>query len=531
MNWKTEEQLEDLICQLVSWDSRSGTEGEILFPHKLKDEFFKLDYFVNHPEYLQMYDAGKNRNALSALYKTSKSNKTVVLMSHFDTVHTKEFGSDSHLAYSPHELTNHFKKTADDFSQNIKDDILSDDYLFGRGTMDMKMGLALHMHLIERAYNEEWPVNIVLLTVPDEEVDSAGMRAAMENLDRLREKYDLEFSLFLNSEPSFSQKPDDPNYYIYSGSIGKIMPSALFYGVEAHAGEPLKGLNAHYMATFLNQTMEFTDAFTEVEYGERTPLPVTLKNYDLKDDYSTQTSNHVASLYNVFTMEQNVDDIFNKYNFIVKNTMAQCQKQYEEICIRENINPVGHIQTMTYDELYQYTLQKLGRETTDSIISEYIRRDDLDDREKSMRVANRMVTYCQELAPLAVTFFAPPFYPSVNASEDELVKEIISFAQNHLSKNHDIDPIKVHYFNGISDLSYVSYDSHDDSWETYKNNTPVWGRTYSVPFEEMQKFQTPFINIGPYGKDAHKLTERLHKKSAFEITPKLLAEVIKNFFV
>src|SRR5699024_4255018 len=100
----------------------------------------------------------------------------------------------------------------------------------------------------------------------------------------------LSFSLFLNSEPSFSQKPEDPNYYIYSGSIGKIMPSALFYGVETHAGEPLSGLNAHYISSFLNQRMEFTDAFTETAYDEQTPLPVTLKNYDLKEDYNTQTS-------------------------------------------------------------------------------------------------------------------------------------------------------------------------------------------------------------------------------------------------
>ena len=44
----------------------------------------------------------------------------------------------------------------------------------------------------------------------------------------------------------------------------------------------------------------------------------------------------------------------------------------------------------------------------------------------------------------------------------------------------------------------------------------------------MQKLQAPLINIGPFGKDPHKLTERLHKKSAFEITPKLLEAVVKH---
>ncbi|WP_020007343.1 M20/M25/M40 family metallo-hydrolase [Salinicoccus albus] len=531
MNWETKEQLEDLICRLVSWESRSGTEGEVRFPFRLKEELFKLDYFWHQPEYLEMYEAGGGRNAISALYKTEKSEDTIVLMSHFDTVHTKEYGAASHLACAPRELTDYFKKITDDFPQNIQTDIFSDEYLFGRGTMDMKMGLTLHMHLIEKAYKEDWPVNILLLTVPDEEVDSAGMRSAMENLDQLREKHGLSFSLFLNSEPSFSQKPEDPNYYIYSGSIGKIMPSALFYGVETHAGEPLSGLNAHYMSSFLNQRMEFTDAFTETAYDEQTPLPVTLKNYDLKEDYNTQTSNHVAALYNVFMMEQNVDDIFTKYHSIVKEAMEACQSQYENICTRENITPVGHIDTMTYDALHQYTLEKLGREETESIISEYVSRDDLDDREKSMRIADRMITRSKELVPLAVTFFAPPFYPSVNASESGLVQDIVRFTQTYLGENYGIHPIEVHYFNGISDLSYVTYDSHDDSWETYKDNTPVWGMTYTVPFEEMQKFQVPFINIGPYGKDAHKLTERLHKENAFETTPKLLVKMVENFFI
>lgn len=531
MNWNTKEQLEDLVCQLVSWDSRTGTEGEILFPYKLKDELFKMDYFVNHPDFLELHEAGKDRNALSALYKSNHAEKTVVLMSHFDTVHTNEFGSKSRLAFSPRELTQRFKESPEDFNNETKKDILSDEYLFGRGTMDMKMGLALHIHLVEKAVQEEWPVNLLLLTVPDEEVDSAGMRAAVENLDALKEKHGLDFSLFLNSEPSFTQRPQDPNYYIYSGSIGKIMPSALFYGVETHAGEPLRGLNAHYMSSFLNQKMEFTDAFSEEEYGEKSPLPLILKNYDLKDDYSTQTSNHVASLYNVFTMKQNAEDIFKKYNTLVTEAMNECQSRYEMICRREDINPVGEIRTITYNDLYDYTLKKVGSEKMNEIISSYIERDTLDDREKSIRIANRMVTYCKELVPLTVTLFAPPYYPSVNASENALIKDIIHYTKGYLLENHSIDPIEIHYFNGISDLSYVTYDSHDDSWEEYKNNTPVWNRTYSIPFEEMQKLQAPFINIGPFGKDPHKLTERLHKESAFEITPELLASIIKIFFI
>src|SRR5699024_12348992 len=141
--------------------------------------------------------------------------------------------------------------------------------------------------------------------------------------------------------------------------------------------------------SFLNQKMEFTDAFSEEEYGEKTPLPVTLKNYDLKDDYSTQTSNHVASLYNVFTMKQNADDIFVKYNDLVNEAMDECQNQYDIICRRENIKPVGKIKTVTYRELYDYTPKKNGTKKKEEIITAYIKKEDEDDRGNTLRLDKR----------------------------------------------------------------------------------------------------------------------------------------------
>src|SRR5699024_12098067 len=128
------------------------------------------------------------------------------------------------------------------------------------------MGLALHMHIMEIASTENCPINLLLVTVPDEEVASGGMRAVVKDLVKLHEKQQLKYSLFLNSEPRYTQHPQDENYYIYSGTIGKIMPSALFYGRETHAGEPLSGINAHYMASFMTNRMEYASDFTEEAY-------------------------------------------------------------------------------------------------------------------------------------------------------------------------------------------------------------------------------------------------------------------------
>lgn len=48
----------------------------------------------------------------------------------------------------------------------------------------------------------------------------------------------------------------------------------------------------------------------------------------------------------------------------------------------------------------------------------------------------------------------------------------------------------------------------------------------NLPIEDMQKLNLPVINIGPFGKDAHKFTERLEKDYSFNIVPKIVYQAI-----
>src|SRR5699024_8201568 len=131
------------------------TDGEISFAHKIKNKLMELEYFQQHDSHIQFHGAGEGRNAVSALYKHPEATKTIMLISHFDTVHTEECGRIEELAFRPREVTEKFKEIVDDLPEGAREDILSDEYLFGRGTMDMKMGLVLHLHLLETASNEE----------------------------------------------------------------------------------------------------------------------------------------------------------------------------------------------------------------------------------------------------------------------------------------------------------------------------------------------------------------------------------------
>lgn len=526
LKWGTPEALRSLLCEVVGWKSMTLTNGEREFPAKIHKKLLDLTYFQENPNHLQLHDADLGRSFLTALYKHPEAEDTIVFISHFDTVNTEEYGDLEEFAYQPERLTKILLDRMEDLPEDARQDLKSGHYLFGRGTMDMKMGLVMHMSLIEKAAAEEWPINLLLLTVPDEEVNSSGMRAAVPKLLELKQEHNLSYTLFLNGEPVFSQEPGDNNYYIYSGSIGKIMPSALFYGKETHVGEPLGGITAPFIASFLTQRIEWNDSLQEEVRGERTPLPVTLQQKDLRLEYSVQTPYRTAALYNVFLMKRNAAEIMSAFENIALEAADDCNRSYKEVCFKHSVEPAWEVRVLRYEKLLKYAIKKLGEKSVEEIKASINSNPEWDDREKSFRMADMLMIQCQELAPAIVLLFAPPYYPPVNSSDDDLVRQCVEFVKKQAFEKYGLSVKQVHYFNGISDLSYVNYHDTGEGWTIFKANTPVWG-SYHIPFDAMAKLQAPVLNVGPFGKDAHKRTERLHVQNAFVEVPALVEGMIK----
>ncbi|MFD4819513.1 M20/M25/M40 family metallo-hydrolase [Peribacillus butanolivorans] len=524
MLWDSPEKLRALICELVSWDSETLTQGEQLFSAKLFSKLQQLAYFKYNPTDLKRWEVEYGRSVIAANYRNLSTKRTVVLLSHFDTVQIEEYADLKPLATQPELLTQKLLEKKGILNKNAQKDLLSGDYLFGRGVMDMKMGLALHLQLLEQAIEENWPINLLLVTVPDEEVNSAGMREAVKQINLLKQEEGLKIDLVLNSEPSFSKSPTDIQEYIYSGTIGKIMPAALFYGKETHVGEPLKGMTAPYISSFLTAEMEWNELFLEEDYGEYTPLPVSLQLKDLKGQYSTQTPYRAVAMYNVFLLKRSASEIMDIFEEVTHTAMAKCQQRYEDICKKNNVTGIAPIRVLRFEQLQIYIEQKIGVEKVEQLIDKVVQDKSLDDREKSLRIADSFMIHCQELAPATILLFVPPYYPPANSSEHPLVKNAIHMLLEE-AKSFDIPLEQVHYFNGICDLSYCQFQT-DENWKTYELNTPVWNRTYSIPFEEMASINAPVLNVGPFGKDAHQISERLHIKSAFEEMPVLLNKLI-----
>jgi arginine utilization protein RocB len=526
LRWGTPDRLRGLLCELVSWRSMTLTEGEREFPSRVLAKLQELRYFQENPSYLSLHEADLGRRFLTGLYK-GDTEETIVLLSHFDTVNTEEYGDLEEYAYQPEELTKLLLNRIDELQVDAQKDLKSGEYLFGRGTMDMKMGLAMHMGLLEKATVEKWPINLLLLTVPDEEVNSSGMRAAVTKLLELKDKHNISYKLFLNGEPVFTQEPGDRSFYVYSGSIGKIMPSALFYGKETHVGEPLSGITAPYIASFLTQRMEWNMSLQEKVNGETTPLPVTLQQKDLRLEYSTQTPYRSAALYNVFLMKRNAEEIMEIFERVAIDSAEACNHAYKEVCLKQSVEPIGEVRVLRYEDLQTHAIRKFGHQFVEEIKAQVQANPKWDDREKSLRIADSLMIECQELAPAIILIYAPPYYPAVNSSDDDLVKSCVEYIKEKGQEKFHLPVKQVHYFNGISDLSYVNYQDEGEGWTAFKANTPVWGSSYCIPFDGMAQLRAPVLNVGPFGKDAHKRTERLHMKSAFEEVPSLVEEMIR----
>ena len=81
---------------------------------------------------------------------------------------------------------------------------------------------------------------------------------------------------------------------------------------------------------------------------------------------------------------------------------------------------------------------------------------------------------------------------------------------------------------GICDFSYTSYLLKDNEMDTVKNNIPGWGILYDLPISNLKKLDMPVINLGPWGKDLHKTTERVHRIDAFHRTPRIIEHLISS---
>lgn len=536
------EQIMDTMLELVSVPSISGTESENLAADKIYNMLKQIPYFKENIDKLNLITIENDllqRKFVSALFLNKKSTtKTVILTGHFDVVGIDEFGHLKDIAFDPLKYKERIKELKLD--DDTISDIQSRDWIFGRGTSDMKYGIALDIELLRKlSQQDDFDGNILFLGVPGEESNSEGMLAAVPNLLKLQSEYSLEYSGLLLSECCLPKYKGDNSKKIYLGTCGKVMPLFFFAGKETHVCEAFSGLNPNLMASELNRLLELNVNFCDISGKNIGMPPECLKQSDLKELYSVQTPLYATSYYNVITLNSDSNEFLEKLkNLCIKafqNAIKIRQENVDRFLSLSDENTLtGDIEpfVIAFEELYAETKKQHGDEL-DSYINTKIeewKSQKLDNQTISIKIIKEVYEKYPNKKPMIVIGFAPPYYPHKstysNNKANKAFLDAVNKTVNYAKEKFNQELIKEDYFMGICDLSYTG-TSNTRGLDTVSNNMPALNKCYSFPTKELTELNIPGAVFGGFGKDFHKYTERLNLSYSMDIVPELYEYLIR----
>jgi arginine utilization protein RocB len=475
-----------------------------------------------------------------------RSAHTVTLMGHFDTVDTADYGALEPWALDPDGLRERLDTLAA-MTPGVREDETDapDDWLYGRGAADMKSGvaicIALLRHYARLARAGQLPLSVVMIATPDEENESAGAREAARLLARLRAAHGLTFVGAINTDYVSARFPGDDQRPVYTGSVGKLLPSFFAVGQTSHAGEPFAGLDANLLLAEIIGEVSMNPAYCETVRGQTTAPPVTLRATDTKTVYNTQIPFTAYTYLNLLTLErtpaQALEQMRAAAQAALNRTLGRMQVAEQQWTLLHGAPPTGlrasrDGNVLTWEELRAEVATRLGEAMlADALAEEWARWPaELDKRERCVRLVERLWTLSERTGPAVVVFYAPPFYPAVPAVPSPLLDALRETLAAHPAQRL----VEEEFFPLLADMSYLRLDPLVDA-TALRANMPIWrddaGATpgaYSLPLEAMRALDMPVINIGPYGRSLHQRGERVLMSFSFETAPQLIAETIER---
>ena len=426
------------------------------------------------------------------------------------------------------------KKTvgaAADPEQDFWNDVASGEWIFGRGAADMKGGLAAGLAVLLGIGEEVldgtcgMEGNVLFLSVPDEESYSVGMRGAAGFLAKLREQEKLTYELLIDLEP---MSRDENGQEVFLGSVGKCMPVVLVQGRTAHVSRCFDGLNAVGVLGRMFEKTELSAEFAEVFDGEVCMPPTWLNFKDLKKEYDVSVPARAAGYLSVLSFQSGPGEILEKMRELGAEAFAEYieKMDVEKKKLEEKLSGramQGKKKCVRTAELQNFTVLSFEE------LSEQCRKKDMDGFESFMaelkarteaRIRSGETNYPQATIdmmtevlewsgltdPVMVIGFAPPLYPAYHSDQMTGKEGTGSWQFRKIRKASEAAGCKVkkvHYFTGISDLSYCG-TCGDMDFSGYAAETPLWGGGYQVDFEEIGKLNIPAVLMGPWGKDIHR---------------------------
>lgn len=541
------EEIKNVTKKLVAIPSINGSDhGEADIGNYLYAYIRDMPYFQEHETYVAKVpipDDPLGRFSVLALLKGMKGHKkdTIIFHGHMDTVGVDDMGTLKQFAFDCDAFQEAMKKMS--FGEDVRRDIESGDYLFGRGSADMKSGDAIWLVLLKRlsAHPEAIDGNIVVMFNPVEENQHTGMITAIPALVRLQKEQDLKYILAINNDYICPLYEGDTTRYVYSGAMGKILPSFYILGQETHVGQCYEGVNAASIAAALIREIDLEPSLCDAYDGEVTLPPVVLKAKDLKPWYNVQTPQEGWVYFSYMVANKDVKTI-------LTSLRDKAAIAVEELLIRQNdqmaryaslagtsyqpFNKQGHI--YTFSELVALAREK-GVDAEQICNSAAIdgRREGWDMRNISMEAVRRLAREVTLPRPSVVLFLAPPYLPhntlhSDIPSEEAVLQDISAIIETVGEKTGETFKL-LHFFPSLSDSSYLKVDDTRDSIHSLIHNFPLYEELSYIPFDMIQTLSIPAINYGCYGKDAHKTTERVYMPYSFGVLPQLILETVEHY--
>jgi len=533
---------------LVKHESVVNTDGEATIAKNLYDELKKWPYFEKHPEHIWLQSTGepdRTRYNVIALVKAEREvAETTLLIGHTDTVGTEDYGPWRELATNPAELRKQLQGEQQ-IPELVATQLADEEWMFGRGTLDMKSGVAAHIAILQY-FSERINImkgNLLLVAECDEEDSSHGILSAVPFLNQLSAHMGLNISAAINADFVTARHEGDRNRYIYLGTVGKLLPTFYVTGKETHVGQPFEGFDPNLVLSELTREIDYNPELCDELYGEWTPPPVSLKQTDVKPTYTVQTPLAGFAYYNFLVHSLSPKDVLDKLKTVAITAFARAIQIYEDryatYCraIGTDHLPTGlQPRVYTYKEYYDELVNRHGTKVIDELQQKTARwkDSDMDIRLYCCRLVEELHRFDENRSPVCIVFYSSLYSPRIALSKDNprehrlqiAVRKAVEGVQDKYQH-----PIVIRqFFPYISDMSFVSLSDDEAGIDAYKANMPAWGNRHYVPFDEIRKLNVPIVNIGPYGFDAHKKWERVELTYSLEIVPKLIVSVIDGLW-
>ena len=466
------------------------------------------------------------------------------MIGHIDTVGVDDYGVIREYAFNTEELP---KKLLETFrlSDEVKKDIQSGEYMFGRGALDMKSGVAGHMFLIRyfSMHPEELDGNLIVISECDEEDNSKGIITALDELVALKQKEGFEYIACINSDYSTDYSKGDENRYIYYGSIGKLLPCFAAFGKEAHVGQAFSALDPNLLIAEITRNMSLNADLCDVAQGEVTIPPISLKQMDTKVGYTVQTALAAMSYYNFFTHGMNPAQVMDQCVEVAEksfeNIIEYLNVQYEKFCRLSKVDftPLPwEKKVYTWNQFYQKLAARYGKSFTDSIrqFAERLHTEqpELDLRLFSLKVVEEAWKWNEDQSPAVIIFYGSIFNARIemtrNTEKERALLDAVENAVERIRPQSDRQIKTRMFYPYISDLSFMAICDDIKSLDAVAENMPSWNIKYFHDVDQILQINVPVVNIGTFGRDGHMLTERVDMHHTFSNVPNIIYETIRG---